>query len=177
MKRILLLIVLLYISSNIYSQTVKVQILGRYKTDTLIDTGKYLDDNQYITLHSIKGNYVIGLLNNKMVYFSPKQLSPTREVHAWFLQQMASAQKNVNEATIKLYTAKYGKAYAMDVFNSKIKIGQPTKVVLAILGEPFEKHSDVSQGLITEKWYYTNRDTTKTAYCFFTNGRLVKFGN
>jgi hypothetical protein len=88
---------------------------------------------------------------------------------------MAYLDPLVDASSLKTEAAKQAIApeWAEAVAQKRVMEGMDKNAVVAILGEPREKHVDVSVEPPTEKWVY-EADTLKTVVITFREGKVVK---
>jgi hypothetical protein len=158
--------------------SVKIKIDGKYYRDTTennTDTGRYLQSNEYINLIDLQGRLAIGTLGNKKVFFLPNQIIKTSELVRWMGLKMTALEKEAHGLEYQLAVQRFGKKYAIDVINKKVRIGQPMPVVKEILGDPTDKHNTITSKGTNSQWVY--RDGLQAAYCYFVNGILTAIQN
>jgi hypothetical protein len=92
MKKFLMALIFTTSAIFVKAQATKIQLSGKYKIDTLADTGRYLKDpKQFVILTGREGVYFTGLLGKQKIYFRPLDIVFNDEFANWIRQQVEKA--------------------------------------------------------------------------------------
>lgn len=175
----LVLLCCIFTGLKCFAQSPHVYLDGKYYYDTTSVGKELTNTNTKLTLIKMESDkYCSAFLNKQKVFIRTIDIVANDALNPWLIyQEDLLYKKNHKKYSDSLYKAtikKYGLKYGKDIYNGTIRIGQPKRIIIAIMGDPSDINRTVTGNSVFEQWVY-NKDDQKTEYYYFTNGILTSW--